>query len=380
MVADGTLFVKNLPIGNFPQGMASVPLEGSRAIDYIQTMQTKNSALPKIEDVARAAGVSTATVSRVLNTPGAVREALCQRVTEAVAKLGYVPHAGARALKLQRSGTVGAIFPTVDNAIFAKAIDALQHRLAGAGLQLLIATSGYDVETEAQQAINLVTRGADALALCGVTQHPRLLNFLRQRELPAVHAMTYPSPPDMVCVGFDNARAIGHAVRYLLDLGHRRIAMLAGITHNNDRATARVTGVRQALANAGLQLPPHWLVERRYALADAREGFRALLMAARPAPTAVLCGNDVLAFGALLEAQALGLAVPGEVSIVGFDDLEMARHIRPALTTLHVPTESMWFTVADRLIAALEQRPVPVATEVEVELLVRDSTGPAPRA
>ena len=341
-------------------------------------MPVRDPGLPNIEDVASDAGVSTATVSRVLNRPETVRTALRARVLEAVARLVYVPHAGARALKLQRSGTVGAIFPTVDNAIFAKAIGALQQRLADAGLQLLIATSGYDIETEARQAMNLMTRGADALALCGVAQSPRLLQLLRRRELPVVHAMTYPPPPGMVAVGFDNARAIGQAVRYLLDLGHRRIAMLAGVTRDNDRATARVEGVRRALGDAGLALAPQHLLERRYALADAREGFR-LLMSTVPRPTAVICGNDVLAFGALLESSALGIGVPQAVSIVGFDDLEMARHIQPALTTLHVPTEQMWHTVADRLVAALRKKPIPVATEVEVELVVRASTGPVPR-
>jgi len=341
-------------------------------------MPPRIAALPTIDDVASAARVSTATVSRVLNKPDAVREALRQRVTEAVIRLGYVPHAGARALMLHRSGTVGAVFPTVDNAIFAKAIEALQRRLTDAGLQLLIATSGYDVDTEARQAMNLVTRGADALALCGVGQSPQLLRFLRQRALPTVHVMTYPAPAETVCVGFDNAKAIGQAVRYLLDLGHRRFAMLAGITAHNDRARARVAGVRKALKEAGIDLPASRLVERPYGLAEARDGFRALLAVA-PAPTAILCGNDVLAFGALLEAQRMKIAVPKALSIVGFDDLEMARHIHPALTTVHVPTEKMWGAAADRLIEALDQRPVATATEVEVELVVRDSTGPAPR-
>jgi LacI family transcriptional regulator len=113
-------------------------------------------------------------------------------------------------------------------------------------------------------------------------------------------------------------------------------------------------------------------------LDDAREGFRAL-MAAAPRPTALRCGNGVLAFGALLEAQRLGIAVPADLSIVGFDDLEMARHIQHAMTTLHVPTQTMWQAVADRLIASLAQLPVPATTEVEVELVVRESTGPAPR-
>ena len=335
--------------------------------------------VPTVAAVAAAAGVSTATVSRVLNTPQAVRETLRRQVETAVAQLGYVPHAGARAMMLRRSGTIGAVFPTVDNAIFAKAIDALQRRLSEAGLQLLIATSDYDPDAEMRQALNLVTRGADALALCGAGQRSELLEFLRQRGLPCVHVMTLlPADAPMTSVGFDNAGAMAQAVRYLIDLGHRRIAMLAGVTRDNDRASARVAGVRRALHDAGLKLPPQRLVERRYSIAAAREGLREL-MAARPAPTAIVCGNDVLAFGALLEAQRLGIAVPQALSIVGFDDLELARQLQPALTTVRVPAEEMWRTAADRLIAALRGEAVQRATEIEVALVVRESTAAAPR-
>ena len=119
--------------------------------------------------------MSTATVSRVLNAPDSVRDELRTRVEAAIVQLGYVPHAGARTLKSRRSGTIGAIFPTVDNAIFAKAIDALQRRLAEADHQLLIATNDYDPHTEERQALNLLTRGADALVLCGTGQRPALL-------------------------------------------------------------------------------------------------------------------------------------------------------------------------------------------------------------
>ena len=172
---------------------------------------------------------------------------------------------------------------------------------------------------------------------------------------------------------------MGQAVRYLLDLGHRRIAMLAGVSSRNDRAAARIAGVRRALKKAGLLLAPQHLVERSYGLAEAREGLR-VLMSAKPTPTAIVCGNDVLAMGALLEAQKLGIAVPQALSIVGFDDLEMARHMQPSLTTLHVPMQLLWQTVADRVIAALENMPVQAATEVEVELVVRESTAAAPKA
>jgi LacI family transcriptional regulator len=345
---------------------------------YIAGMTGNDKPLPTIDDVARAAGVSTATVSRVLNRPTSVREKLRGRVAAAVARLGYVPHSGARSLMLGRTGTVGAIFPTVDNAIFAKAIDALQRRLAVAGHQLLIATSDYDVDTEMRQAVNLVTRGADALVLCGLSQRPELLQFLAQRALPCVHVMVHPGRAGSVSVGFDNAEAMAKAARYLIGLGHRRVAMLAGVALNNDRARQRIEGARRALRDAGLDLPPARLAERKYSIADARDGFREL-MQHEPRPTALLCGNDVLAFGALLEAQKSGIAMPGELSIVGFDDLELARHVQPALTTIRVPAEELWRTAAERLLALLAGEQVARETEIEVSLVVRESTGPAPR-
>ena len=339
-------------------------------------MNAADTKHPTVADVARRAGVSTATVSRVLNQPGAVRENLRRKVGAAVADLGYVPHAGARALMLRRSGTVGAVFPTIDNAIFATAIDALQRRLAASDIHLLLATSGYDSEEEMRQAINLVTRGADGLALCGNGQRPELLRFLRQRRVPCVHVMVRADSDELITVGFDNAAATRQATQYLLDLGHRRIAMLAGVTRYNDRATQRVAGVREALAAASLALPPERLVERPYALADARSGM-CQLMAETPAPTAIVCGNDVLAFGAMLEAQAMGLALPRDLSIVGFDDLELARHLQPALTTVQVPTEQMWSLAADRLMSALRGEPVQRSTRIDVALVVRQSTAPA---
>lgn len=333
------------------------------------------AALPTIEDVARRAGVSTATVSRVINQPGGVRPALRAQVEAAVLQLGYVPHAGARTLKSRRTGTVGAIFPTIDNAIFAKAIDALQRRLAEADHQLLIATCGYDPAVEESQALNLLARGVDALMLCGCAQRPALLARLKERGVPVVHVMSWPLPPGLVGVGFDNARAMNQVVRYLLDLGHRRIAMLAGVTRDNDRAAERVRGVREALAAAGLKLGADRLVERRYGLAPAREGLQQLMEAASP-PTAVVCGNDVLAFGALLEAQRLGLDVPRDLSIVGFDDLEMASHVQPALTTVHVPAETMWRRAAERALAMVRGEAAARESEIEVSLVVRGSTAP----
>ena len=146
-----------------------------KRVQFAPSVAAASPTLPTIGDVARRAKVSTATVSRVVNAPDSVRDELRTRVEAAIVQLGYVPHAGARTLKSRRTGTIGAIFPTVDNAIFATAINALQRRLAEADHQLLIATHDYSPATEESQALNLLTRGADALVLCGTGQRPALL-------------------------------------------------------------------------------------------------------------------------------------------------------------------------------------------------------------
>jgi len=333
---------------------------------------------PTVQDVARAAGVSTATVSRALNQPERVRPALRAQVLQAVQRLGYVAHAGARSMSLKRSGTVGCIVPTIDNAIFANGLQAFQRRMAEAGRVVLLAISDYDPVQEEAQAQALLARGVDALALTGTSQLPGLITLLQQRGLPWVHTGAFPAPSGTACVGFRNGEAMARAVRYLLDLGHRRIGMLAGITRDNDRAAERLAGVREALRGAGLELPARWVVEAPYVTQAAREATRQLLQGPIR-PTALLCGNDVLAFGALLEAAALGVEVPKDLSVVGFDDLDLARQWRPALTTVHVPTEAMWTLAANYLLGAMEQATTePVQREIEVELVVRASTARVP--
>jgi LacI family transcriptional regulator len=334
---------------------------------------------PTVADVARAAGVSTATVSRALNLPDSVRPTLRAKVLAAVERLGYVAHAGARAMSLRRSGTVGVVVPTIDNAIFARGLEAFQQRMAEAGHLVLLAFSNYDPAQEEAQAQALLARGVDALALTGISQRPELLMRLAQRGLPWVHTGSFPAAAGAACVGFRNRTAIARAVQYLVDLGHRRIGMVAGITAHNDRASERVTGVRETLAASRLTLPSRWFAESAYTLQAAREATRTLLDT-RPAPTALLCGNDVLAFGALLECAARGVEVPRAMSVVGFDDLDLARQWRPSLTTVHVPTEKMWALAADYLLDRLDGSITePVQRELEVELVVRESTARAPR-
>ena len=205
----------------------------------------------KLSDVASDAGVSTATVSRALNQPEKVRPSVLERVRASVDALGYVPHGAARALASQRSFTVGTIIPTFDNAIFARAIDALQGRLGENGYTLLLATSDYDPTRNQSAARRLIERGIDGMMLIGEQHHPSIFQTLEAKGLPYVVTWVYSPRSVRPCIGFSNHNAAFRMASYLVDVGHRRFGMIAGVTTNNDRATERVAGVRAALAARG---------------------------------------------------------------------------------------------------------------------------------
>jgi LacI family transcriptional regulator len=330
-----------------------------------------------IRDVAREAGVSTASVSRALNNPGLVRAELRARIDAAAQALGYIPDAAARALSSRKTGTIGAVIPTVDNAMFARGVEALQRYLSLKGYLLLLATSGYDPEVEHQQAQNMLARGIDGLILRGDVHTDALRRLLATQRIPFINVGVYHPDKPYASVGADNEAAALRACRHLLGLGHQRIGMVAALGQHNDRASARVRGVRRALAEAGLTLPPAWYLEVPYRLDDARQAARALLLPA-DRPTAVVCGNDVIAYGVMLEAERRGLQVPQDLSVMGFDDLEWSRHLRPSLTTMHLPTDEVWSRAGEYLVNTLNGQPAVQHYELEATLVVRESTGPVP--
>jgi LacI family transcriptional regulator len=327
----------------------------------------------KLADVARLARVSTATVSRALTQPDKVKPATAARIRQAVQALGYVTHGAARALASRRTHTIGAVIPTLDNAIFANTAHALQKTLDDAGYTLLLACHDFDAEVEARVTRALIERGVDGLVLLGATHHPSVLGMLDSQQIPYVLTWALDANSRHPCVGFDNRAAAISVTRHLLELGHREFAMISGITAGNERASERLEGVRQALAERDLALAPGRVLQKPYTFAAGREGARELLSRA-PRPTAIVCGNDVLAIGALAGCQDAGLAVPRQVSVTGFDDLEIAAVVTPALTTVHFPTAELGSRAAQQLLARLGGRPFEMRTELPVELVVRAST------
>jgi LacI family transcriptional regulator, galactose operon repressor len=333
----------------------------------------------KLADVARLARVSTATVSRALTQPDKVKPATAARIRQTVQALGYVAHGAARALASRRTRTVGAVIPTLDHAIFANTTHALQRTLDEAGYTLLLACHEFDAAAEVRMTQALIERGVDGLVLLGTSHHPSVFQMMETHHLPYVLTWALDASGKHPCVGFDNRAAAIRMTRYLLELGHREFAMISGITEGNERAGERLEGVREALAAAGISLRPERVVEKPYTLPAGREGLREVLSAA-PRATAVVCGNDVLAIGALAECQSAGLAVPHQVSVTGFDDLEMAAVVTPGLTTVHFPTAELGAHAAQNLLARLGGGAAPARTELAVEVVVRGSAAPPSRA
>lgn len=329
----------------------------------------------KLIDVARLARVSTATVSRALSNPELVSQDTLQRVEAAIRQLRYVRHGAARALRSQRTRAIGAVVPTLSNAIFADYTQALQKALEARGYRLLLACNEYDPLSEVRLVEPLLEHGIDGLVLVGHDHSPRLFREIEDHGLPYVLTWTAARDEGRPCIGFHNREAAARVADYLLDMGHFRFAMIAGITRGNDRARERVEGVLNALAAHGMRLDAHHLVERSYTFMAGREAMRKL-MALEPRPTAVICGNDVLAVGALTECHAMNIDVPKAVSITGFDDMDIASITIPPLTTVRVPTRQLGYLAAEYIVSRVEGVEAPSTPELDVDLVVRGTAGP----
>jgi LacI family transcriptional regulator len=328
-----------------------------------------------VREVAAAARVSMATVSRALNGNPGVAAELRARVAAAAKRLGYTPHAAARALASQRSHIIGAVVPTLENGNFAVGIAALQRRLAAAGYTLLLGSSNYDRREELRQVKALAAHGLAAIMLVGGRHASGLYEFLHAKNVPFVN--TWVLDRAQPCVGFDN-REIGTALaNHLLELGHTDLGVIAQVTARSDRATRRVLGIRAALAERGLGAPQERFIGEPHKIAEGQLALRALMTSERP-PTAVICGTDALAFGALIEAGRLGLAVPGALSIAGINDVEYAQHLMPPLTTVRLPAAEIGARAADYLLARVAGQRVAPVNPVAFELVVRASTAPPP--
>ncbi|AMM26362.1 LacI family DNA-binding transcriptional regulator [Variovorax sp. PAMC 28711] len=333
------------------------------------------AAVASVQEVARQAGVSPATVSRAFNSPHQLNQDTLKRVTAAAQALRYQPNGVARSLRRSRSMAIGAVIPSFRHGYFGSMVEGLQVGCRNAGYSLLIATSDYDEKKELDAVHAMVRQGVDGLVLVGVQRDPELAVLLEQSGLPCIVTWSY--SPDVACIGFDHQKAMDNATRHLLDLRHERFAVIMAFLRVSDRERDRLAGIEGALAARGLPLPADRIVfAGGSGLQDGRNAMRAVLQQ-HPDTTAVICANDLLAAGALMECRTQGIAVPERMSITGYSDLEVAAAMDPGITTVSTPSEKLGLLAAEWLARKLAGETVMERCELETQLIIRGSTGPA---
>ena len=345
------------------------------------TRATVTRQRPNLSDVARHAGVSPSTVSRVLNDSAPVREGVRARVSASLAALGYeAPLARLNASALQNA--VVLLIPDILNPFFAEIARGVQDEVGtGESITVLLDTM-EDPQREEQLLRALARQPIGGVITCPRLPTDQLITLQSRYRVPMVVLNRSIRHPEIPCVIVDSENATYRATRHLLDLNHTRIAFVAGPS-SSAAAQARRRGVEAALAEAGLTLPQEWSVS---SLPNVNGGFLAMsaLLALPPAdrPTAVIVYNDIMALGALHAARVQRQRVPEDISIIGFDDIAMAAHANPPLTTIAPPKYRMGRLAMQLLRGMIQGQPSPGEgyTLMESPLIVRESTGPAPES
>ncbi len=349
-----------------------------------------------LQQVAEAAGITKITVSRYLRQPERVAPETAQRIVQALASTGYMPNKQAGMLASGRSGMVAAIVPSLANSVFAETVQAMSEGLQPAGYELMLASSGYSLQREQAQIRAVLGWSPDALAVTGHHHTPEAVTMLRaaaRAGTPIIELWDCePQPGEFIQIGFDHA-AVGRAMaQHLVQAGCRRLAYVdTGVAADfraHERGKAFSSETQLLLRNTGARLPAKVRLITAPA-GDAFEAGRAALrqlldQAGQPGVDAVAFANDHLACGALLEAQRLGLAVPGQLALLGFGDFALGRQLADGLSTVHPPRQEIGAEAARMMIELLAMPAAARAgclsrqTAVPWQLLPRGSTALLP--
>jgi DNA-binding LacI/PurR family transcriptional regulator len=328
--------------------------------------------LATIAEVARQAGVGVATVSRVLNGSPAVREQTRQRVLDAIAELGYAPNPAARALSTGRTLSVGVVAPFFTRPSVIERVRGISHVLAGAGYRMVL----FDVERPGQDAefFRVLPGGLDGLLSISLCPPQADLDRFAAAEMPVV-LVDYPHE-HLPSVHTDDIAGGRLATEHLLELGHERIAFIGDFEHNYHGFTSsamRRVGYQEALCAAGLEVDSQLVRRASHGREPATVLTRELLDLTDP-PTAIFAASDTQAMGVLEAADELGVAVPDDLAVVGYDDIEIARYT--GLTTIAQPLEESGAVGAHLLLIALEGEQA-AGRQLPVRLVVRSTTSGA---
>ncbi len=332
-----------------------------------------------ITAVAKRAGVSTATVSRVMNATANVSPETAERVREAVQALNFYPDTNARALGSGRSGLYGLIISDITNPYFPELVKAFEDIAVEHGQDVLIANTDYDPKRMETCVIRMLQRKVDGVAIMTSEMEERLIQTFAQRQIPAIFMDAVTGVRGASTVSVDYPGGIAQAMQYLFELGHRDIAFISGPLALRS-AKARAEAFQAALREHGIKIRGGWLQEGDHRVEGGHHAMMRILESGS-LPTAVMGSNDLTAIGAMGAIHERGLAIPRDISVIGFDDIELSAYTLPALTTVHVPRRELASTAFRALFRGREEPPGKGRRRhrhvIKTRLVVRQSTGQA---
>lgn len=324
--------------------------------------------------VAKAARVSPSTVSRSFNHPELVKPATRKKIDAAVRRLGYIRNRAAQTIHGIRSGTIGLIVPTIDQAIFAELIQSFSFAVEEKGFTILLASHGYDLEREYALARKMLEHRVDGVGLIGIEHSDDTFELLAQQNVPSLLLWNHADDAPLPCVGSDNYLA-GHLIgQHVAELGHERIAAIFPPQDGNDRASLRLRGVSDALRKAGAEIRNDWCLETPYSVAAAKAAALSLIASSKR-PTAIICGNDVLAWGAMHALSSEGLNVPEDMTVTGIGDFNGSKDFAPPLTTVRIPARTIGEKAAEGIVQLITTSgQAEVGALLKPELMVRETS------
>jgi LacI family transcriptional regulator len=330
-----------------------------------------------LHDVARAADVSTSTVSRILNGTAIVADDKRERVLEAIKQLGYRPNVLARGLVRGQSMNIGVLTQAISSLFHSEALMGIEEGLSGTGYHPIFVSSHLNVDDERGALELLISRQVDAIILAGSSEPDEALLDLAAR-IPLVIVGHRVAGLEHRCISIDNAQAAPLAVEHLISLGHRQIAYISGLGMGHPDAIERFEAYRATLEAAGIPYDPRLVADADY---TKRSGVLAAesLLARGVKFTGMVCTSDQVAYGARLALYRHGIQIPEDVSLVGFDDLEISAYVTPPLTTVRQPILEMGRLASKMIVASLAGQDIP-APKIQAELIVRESTAAPPGA
>ncbi|MDH4571243.1 LacI family DNA-binding transcriptional regulator [Salinicola acroporae] len=304
---------------------------------------------PSLVQIAERVGVSPATVSRAFNRPELLNDATRERILATARQLGFRPSKVGSSLRSGSTRTLGLLLPTMSNPVFAACFEGAEERALKAGYSVMLATTGYDARREREAARSLLDHRVEGMILT-VADPARSATLAELAASGVPFVLAYNESDRHPFVSVDNFAAAGDMVEQLVASGHRRLAMISGPLDASDRASKRLDGVLDRAARLDLPAPTHVSMPRHTA-AD-RDRLRSLLSSPRP-PSALFCSNDLLAASVIAELATLGLRVPDDLSVCGFDGMAFGALMVPSLASVHQPSSEIGSQACHELLKAL---------------------------